>query len=52
MVDENFEFLVFGIVTCVRQEVTLLSEVLLYTRMASSTLSSLHLLCTLDCSYM
>ena len=34
-------FLAFGIVTCARPEVTLLSKELLYTRIASSTLSFL-----------
>ena len=48
MVNENFEFLAFGLVTFARQEVPLLSEELLYTRIAGSTLSSLPLLCTLD----
>ena len=39
--------LAFGLVTCARQEVTLLSEELLNTRISGSTLSSLRLLCTL-----
>ena len=45
--NKNFEVLALSIITCARQEVTLLSEELLYTRMARSTLSSLPLLCTL-----
>ena len=32
MVNRNFEILAFGIVTCTRQEVMLLSEEFLYTR--------------------
>ena len=51
MVNENIEFLAFGIVTYARPEVTLLSEELLCTRIASSTLSSLRLLCTLDIAH-
>ena len=47
MVNENIKSLAFVIVTCARPEVMLLSEELLYTRIASSTLSSLRLLCTL-----
>ena len=42
----GFWNLEFGIVTCARLEVTLLSEELLYTRIASSTLSFLRLLYT------
>ena len=51
MVNENFEFLAFGIVKCARQKVTLLSEELLYTQIAGLTLSSFRLLCTLDNMY-
>ena len=47
MVNKNFEFLAFSVVMCARQEVMLLSEDLLYTRISSSSLSSLSVLCTL-----
>ena len=38
MVNKNSEFLVLGIITCTQQEVTLLSEEFLYTRIAGLTL--------------
>ena len=47
MVNKSFELLALSVVTCARQELMLLSEELLHMRIASSTLSSPPLLCTL-----